>query len=301
MSAWKSHAYAVIRMLLGLLLLAAASLKAAGWVLEPFATPPLFTAPWMRLLVLDFEVILGLWLLTGFCRQASWIVVTLTFLCFSAVSAYSGWVGQASCGCFGSFTVPPWHTFTFDLAVVGILLFYRPRHIGSPRDSLALPVSPLPSAVWGIAGAVCIGGLVVGSTYLMFGSFSEALTYFRGEALTLSPSPVDLGEVRAADSRRVYVQATNRTDRAIQLIGAKFTCSCLSTDKLPLTIAPHETRLLGVVVRFGGAPGWFTQTAYWYTQDSVQGVTVMVLPIHARIVEHPSGKMASRTEGGTWK
>lgn len=163
MSGWKGRAFAAIRIILGVLLLATAALKARGWVLEPFAVPPMFTAPWMRLLLLDFEVILGLWLLAGLHRLASWAIVTLTFLCFAVVSAYSGWIGQVSCGCFGSVRMPPWHTFTFDLAVVGVLLCCRPRRIGLSQANPAQPGAQLPSAVWGIAGAVCIGAIVVGS------------------------------------------------------------------------------------------------------------------------------------------
>ena len=70
---------------------------------------------------------LGLWLLSGKHRFATWVAVLITFLGFAGISFYQVWIRQASCGCLGRrVTVNPWVMFAIDLAAVAALLVARP-------------------------------------------------------------------------------------------------------------------------------------------------------------------------------
>jgi hypothetical protein len=50
---------------LGMFLIVAAGLKAYGWSVDPLAQVGMLSAPWFQVLVIQFEGLLGLWLLWG--------------------------------------------------------------------------------------------------------------------------------------------------------------------------------------------------------------------------------------------
>lgn len=85
----------------GSLLLLAAALKALGLGVEPVGRMGIFSTPEAQLAIIEFEVLLGVWLWSGLNPIGSWFVALATFLVFAAVSAYLGIIGQSSCGCFG--------------------------------------------------------------------------------------------------------------------------------------------------------------------------------------------------------
>lgn len=113
----------IIRFGLGLLLIAAAGLKLYG--LRVSAMPHLgwFSQPWVQLAAAEWELILGLWLLSGSHPQASWFAALVTFVAFAGVSAYLGFSGVASCGCLGAVQASPWSAFGIDLVGVTICAF----------------------------------------------------------------------------------------------------------------------------------------------------------------------------------
>src|SRR5262245_11117104 len=83
---------------LGLLLLVAAGLKAYGVAVEPVGSAGLFSAPGFQIAVVQFEIVLGVWLLWGIKPVGAWAAAVATFACFAGVSFYLGWEGQTSCG-----------------------------------------------------------------------------------------------------------------------------------------------------------------------------------------------------------
>src|SRR5881628_1491027 len=91
----------VVSKSLGCLLLAAAGLKIYGLGVTPVGPIGIFSAPAFQVGLIEFEILLGLWLISGLNPVGAWITAILGFTGFAAVSFYLGWIGQASCGCFG--------------------------------------------------------------------------------------------------------------------------------------------------------------------------------------------------------
>ena len=123
-------------------LIAAVLLLAAGLKAYQLATAPLPPAvqgsvftPLLELLnnryflmvVVVGEIFFALLLMSGIGRQWTWLLSLLGFMTFTLVSVMKGLSGEASCGCFGTITVNPWYTATFDAAIVGLLIMFRER------------------------------------------------------------------------------------------------------------------------------------------------------------------------------
>lgn len=81
--------------------------------------------------MVEIELILGLWLVSGVFALASWRVALVCFTGFAGVAIYRVVAGYDSCGCFGKVQVSPIYTMVFDIAAVALLLFFRPT---SQRD-----------------------------------------------------------------------------------------------------------------------------------------------------------------------
>jgi hypothetical protein len=124
-SSFKIERYDVVRMILGLVLLAAAALKGYQLATEPTLEKGLLTSRWFLILEVEFEIAFGLLLLSGLYRHLTWLAAIGCFSIFSLVTFYKGISGEASCGCFGKVEINPWYTLIFDLFAVVTLLFFR--------------------------------------------------------------------------------------------------------------------------------------------------------------------------------
>jgi hypothetical protein len=82
---------------------------------------------WVNLFEADFEIVIAMWLLSGWARRFAWAVSLAMFAAFSVVTATKYFHGEASCGCFGSVSVPPQYTFLLDVTIVATLAFLRPK------------------------------------------------------------------------------------------------------------------------------------------------------------------------------
>jgi thiol-disulfide isomerase/thioredoxin len=138
----------IILKVLGLLLLAAAVLKGHELLTTPMANTDIWSNRYFLIFQVEFELALGIWLLSGLFRRAAWLVVLGCFTLFCCVTLYKGLTGAASCGCFGKVHVNPWVTlFAIDLPAVVSLLLFRPTlakqdilnltHWLGPRPTLA--------------------------------------------------------------------------------------------------------------------------------------------------------------------
>lgn len=68
---------------MGLVLLAAAGLKLAGQAVSPFAQQGTLTAPHLQALAVVWEILLGVWLISGVYRPAAWLAAVGTFSLFA--------------------------------------------------------------------------------------------------------------------------------------------------------------------------------------------------------------------------
>jgi hypothetical protein len=156
------HARDVVRVVLALVLLIAAGLKAHQLVTEPVPNKDIFTYRWAMIMQVEFEIVLGLWLLSGLGKRLSWLTAVACFSVFSAVALYKGLLGEASCGCFGSVRVNPWYTFLFDVAAVAALVI-----TGAEAPS----VGPTTNRRWrlaALAGVTLVAGIPIGVTAALY-------------------------------------------------------------------------------------------------------------------------------------
>ena len=117
----------IILKALGVLFLTAAVLKAHELLTTPVANKDLLS--WRPFLIfqVEFELAIGIWLLSGILKPLVWLIALACFSLFSMITFYKGIAGYASCGCFGSVHVNPWITlFVIDLPAVIALSLFRP-------------------------------------------------------------------------------------------------------------------------------------------------------------------------------
>jgi hypothetical protein len=79
------------------------------------------------LLQIPLELCLGIWLVSGLFRKASWLAGTLAYCFFIFVTFYKAINGAESCGCFGQVQVNPWITMgLIDIPTFLLLVLNRP-------------------------------------------------------------------------------------------------------------------------------------------------------------------------------
>ncbi len=120
---------------LGGLLLLAAALKMYGLAVEPVGRAGIFSEPWLQTALVEWELILGLWLVAGLYRKQSWFAAVACGVAFLDVSLYQGFRGETSCGCFGRLSVSPWYTACLDAMALALLMWCKPDRLNSPVPS----------------------------------------------------------------------------------------------------------------------------------------------------------------------
>jgi hypothetical protein len=224
---------AIVRVGLGVLLLATAGLKLYGLGFSSVPRVGWFSHPWVQVLAAEWELVLGGWLLSGARPRLSWLAALATFMAFAGVSGYLGWVGVASCGCLGAIKANPWWTFGVDVAAVALLAVSRPvAEVGAAAPLLRT------AGVWvGSVALTC--GLLVAVGSLFFGSVEAAVAKLRGESLSVTPY-VDFGSGKPGETLEATATVTNYTDEPVRLIGGTSDCTCVTVEDFPLTIPPGE-------------------------------------------------------------
>jgi hypothetical protein len=252
----------VIRILAGLLCLAAAALKSHGMALGPLSRDSVLSSPPLQVAAIEIEILLGVWLLSGQYRGTAWLAAMIWFMVLGGASLYLALVGQRSCGCLGVVHVSPWTMFIADITTIGVLAACRPRCGLIDWGELSLR-RPLTTAV--SAGAMFV--LACGVFLVFTHASSDVLARARGESITLEPSVYDAGDGVAGEGRTVPVEIVNHTRHPIRVVGGTRKCSCRVTEGLPLTVSPHGSASLEVYVRFSGTAGVFRRAYVLYTDD----------------------------------
>jgi hypothetical protein len=121
------RSWTALRLVITAIILTAACLKAWQWATMPSLGEGLLHARWFNVLVVEFELFFGIWLLFGLLPRLTWLATLGCFTVFAAVALYKALQGESSCGCFGAVTVNPWMTMGFDLTIVVLLLVFQER------------------------------------------------------------------------------------------------------------------------------------------------------------------------------
>lgn len=272
----------VLRLALAGLLLTAAILKLAGRNESPMPAIGWFGQPWVQLAVIQCEIVLAVWLVSGWFQRGAWLVAIAAFTSFAGINAYIGWHGVASCACFGRFEARPWHVFALDAGIVLLAGIFRPhppslrkfarvesRRVVLQGAGCVLGFGGVLAAAWGAAVSIC-------------GSTECALARLRGETLFVSPSRLDFGAGDADETLVATVVVHNLSDRPIRLVGGTSDCSCVAANGLPCTIPPRESRTIPIQLKMIGAPGSSVKrSAVLWTDDKIQ--RVLRLSLRARV------------------
>ncbi|MGL4419765.1 MAG: MauE/DoxX family redox-associated membrane protein, partial [Gemmataceae bacterium] len=173
---------------MGLLLLAAATLKLIGLQVSPVPRVGWWSLPTVQLSVVALEVVAGLGLILDNRRLWPWASALSLFTAFAVVSFSLAMAGQAECGCFGTIPASPWAAFTVDLIVLALLVFGIPRRLVNKAEFVALA---RPAARYTL-GTAAVLGLLAGLGILLFGSVSASLANLRG-TLIVAPNYADFG------------------------------------------------------------------------------------------------------------
>jgi len=176
----------ILLKLLGVLLLTGAALK--GWQLltEPMANNDIWSYRPFLILTVEFELALGIWLLSGLFKKAGWLATLSCFSLFSLITLYKGLSGAESCGCFGSVHVNPWITlFAIDVPAIVALVVFHPKelklsHIMKPFKLLK-PVPSMPR----LSTIILIGFMVLSITTIILAFNGPSKSTFEYEVLEL--------------------------------------------------------------------------------------------------------------------
>jgi hypothetical protein len=262
-----------VRVALGLLLVTAAALKLSGLNVTAIPRAGWFATPQVQVIAAEWELILGFWLLSGAYRFAAWLMALLTFTTFAAISAYFGYIGIASCGCFGVIRTSPWTVFTIDVAAIALLLFSFPGARSASKGSSDFSLARASGSYVFIpltAVAILLALTAIGS--FVYGSPAAALAKLRGESLTVEPSYVDFGNGKPGDVLEATVTVYNWTDQPVTLIGGTSDCSCVVTNDLPATIASGKAIPARVRLRVPSSSGWLVRSAELWTDLNEQRI-----------------------------
>lgn len=166
----------VVRTLLGSLLLLAAALKGHELATAPVLSTGILDSRWFLIVVVQFELLAGLWLCSGNAPRASWLGAIVGLSLFASVSLGKAVSGADSCGCFGNVAVNPWLTFMVDVALLAALAYWRPN-VGASR-----PVHNRFSSR--TAAFVVAAWLLIGTPLLLaMGSYTAATLAETGEVV----------------------------------------------------------------------------------------------------------------------
>ncbi len=266
--------FTIIRFMIGALLLLTASLKLYGSSMFTLPSMAWYTAPWVQLAAVQWEILLGLWLLSRKARIGSWIAAVFTFALLAGISAHLGWIGEATCGCFGAIKASPWQAFTVDVTVLLLLVIGRPP-IEALRAELQRSIFLFGCFALGI-GASFAGLSGVGIWFA--GSPGAALAKLRGESITVHPGYVDFGIGQPGGKLEATVEVRNWTDRPVRIIGGTSDCSCVTTTGLPVIVQPRDSVSIPLWLKVRQSqPGLFTrEVELWTDCDSQQTVRCRV-------------------------
>src|SRR5262245_1148149 len=103
-----------------IVLVLAAVLKGYQLYADP-ALGVLYGSRWLQAALVEYEMMLGMWLFSGVALPWARRVTLVTFLGFGCYSLYLGAAGHSSCGCFGQVKVNPWLTLAFDTVMIVLL------------------------------------------------------------------------------------------------------------------------------------------------------------------------------------
>ncbi len=219
----------------------------------------------LRPILIAWEVFLGVWLLSGEWRSLATVAGAGTFAVFAVAAGFNGWIGQASCRCFGPVPTDPWLMVAVDSALAIGLLGTGPwwrRQAGDAvervrgREAIRVASTCLPIA------------LVFG-----FGVPSEIAAWVRGDAFRIDENRANLGDARPGDILTREVEVRNVSGSPQRLVGGSQDCSC-RVSGLSASVGPNERSTIRIDIRVpaDATPGRYCRPVEVYTDAPDQPI-----------------------------
>ena len=212
-----------------------------------YASPLFEIAPQLELFLIQFELLLGLWLVSGLWMKLAWGVTLVLFSGFTGVSLSMVIEGRSSCGCFGAVEVSPIWMLLFDIVAIALLLLCSRKILNRSRVVLN----------GALAGAGLTASLLMmfNATNLTSWTVQQLSPKLTGQYLVTVPAVIDLGKGPADEWRTLELTVFNRSSEPITLVGAEHNCKCRAEQDLPVTIPAQEKATIRVSVRLGRTSG----------------------------------------------
>lgn len=121
-------AWHIVRVFVALVLLIAASLKFRQLVSVHAVGHSLFDNPSIIFALVEFEFAFGIWLLFNLVPRQTRLFAIALFTVFGLFSLSKAFLGEESCGCFGTVRVDPRFTAILDAFIVLGLIISRSSH-----------------------------------------------------------------------------------------------------------------------------------------------------------------------------
>ncbi len=242
----------IVPAVLGLVLLAAAALKAYQLATAPVVENGLFTSRWFLIGLIEFELALGLVLALGLYPRAAGRVALACFAGFGAVSLHQALAGKASCGCLGKIDLRPGYTFLFDLSAVAALWRWNSGAVNGCADRGG--VRRVPSSLL----LLTIFGILFSSL-----GIPAAVAGIRGPRafLTMSPERIDLGEVRAGGRAEGRFALANPGVGPVEVSKIECSCPCMTASLSAPVVAPQGEVSGRITLDLGAEPAFAGELA----------------------------------------
>jgi hypothetical protein len=145
--------------LVALVLLVAALLKAHQLATEPVFGISLLESRWLLVGVVQYELFLAFWLLSGLFSRTAWWFAIGTFGLFAVVSGAKALAGEPTCGCFGQVPTSPWLSLAINFVAILALAGRRLTARWTDVDACRMPLSRQDAQPNGDPGMAGAGGL----------------------------------------------------------------------------------------------------------------------------------------------
>jgi hypothetical protein len=116
--------------------------------------------------------------------------------------------------------------------------------------------------------AVLLFAMICLYAYLRSGNIAYLLPYLNGQRVFVHPADVKFGQKAPNETIDLPVELSNRSARALTILGAQMQCSCVSTDTFPISVAPGRAHTLSIKVHLPASEGPFEQQIIFFTDHT---------------------------------
>jgi Protein of unknown function (DUF1573) len=122
--------------------------------------------------------------------------------------------------------------------------------------------------------------LTAGWGSLRSGSPRLLLPYLSGERLLITPTTLQLGNLKGSDVAEATVLFVNRTGKNVTVVGAQKSCSCIKTEELPVTVPDGGSRELHLEIHIAKRSGSFRESVKFFTDfGDLQSLSVTCVAV----------------------